>query len=75
MMVSDDDLLSRAVRNAHWQVKVGEPRWVGVMAAFACGSGLAMMLCRRFELDPDEIVRKRQMRNPRALAVGPAGGG
>ena len=33
-----------------------QPRWIAVMDTFACGSGYAHALCRRFGFDPDEKV-------------------
>jgi hypothetical protein len=54
------DLLDRAVRNArsrkHGRLK--HPRWVGVADAFALGSTYSQELCRKFDLDPDELVKK-----------------
>lgn len=59
--IPDAQLLERAVRNArardhrrgvqHW-------RWVAVMDAFALGRTYAHQLCRRFGLDPDELVKR-----------------
>lgn len=59
--IADDELLRRAVANArsrdhrkgvkHW-------RWVAVMDAFALGSTYSHQLCRRFGLDPDEMVKR-----------------
>lgn len=57
---SDEDLLRRAVRNARDPNKRGRSnaaRWVHVMEVFALGSTYAAQLCRRFDLDPDEMVR------------------
>jgi len=59
--IKDDELLARAVRNARDRSKrksVKHPRWVAVMDAFALGSGYAQQLCRRFGLDPDEMVKR-----------------
>lgn len=57
--LSDADLLGRAVKGARKRGRNGEPhwRWVAVMDAFALGSTYAQQLCRRFGLDPDEMVR------------------
>ena len=54
--ISDDDLLRRAVRNARANKKAW--RWVAVMETFALGSGYAQELCRRFDFDPDEYVKR-----------------
>lgn len=51
---TDDDLLRRAVTTAK---RKGQPRWLAVMHAFQCGSTVAQNLCRRFDLDPDEIMK------------------
>ena len=58
--ISDEELLNRAVRNARSRdCRKGErhPRWVAVVDAFALGSSFASQLCRRFGLDPDEMVK------------------
>ena len=59
--IPDDKLLQRAVRCArsHTARKgVKHPRWVAVMDAFGLGSTYAHQLCRRFDFDPDEMVRR-----------------
>ena len=59
--ISDAELLERAVRNCrdrHSPKRVDHPRWVAVMDAFALGSTYAQQLCRRFGMDPDEMVRR-----------------
>lgn len=59
--ISDAKLLERAVLSARSRRKnKGEkhPRWVAVMDAFQLGSTYAGQLCRRFDLDPDEEVRR-----------------
>ena len=57
----DEELLRRAVTNARSRLRYkGEkhPRWTAVQDAFALGSTYAGQLCRRFDLDPDELVRR-----------------
>ena len=59
--VSDEALLRRAVRNARdrsCRKGVTHPRWVAVADAFALGSSFATQLCRRFDVDPDELVKR-----------------
>jgi hypothetical protein len=59
--VSDHDLLARAVRGALDSRKnkgVEHPRWVAVMDLFVLGSNHAHWLCQRFNIDPDEMVKR-----------------
>lgn len=59
--IADDELLRRAVTNARSRRERRggkQPRWVGVMDTFALGSTYARQLCRRFDLDPDEMVSR-----------------
>lgn len=59
--IPDKDLLERAVRNArdrHAKKGAVHPRWIAVMDAFVLGSGSAKELCRRFDLDPFEMVAR-----------------
>lgn len=59
--IPDAELLARAVRNARDRVtRKGflHPRWVAVMDCFALGSTYSHQLCRRFGLDPAEMVKK-----------------
>lgn len=59
--IPDAVLLGRAVRNArdkHSRKGVPHLRWVAVMDTFALGSTFAMQLCRRFNLDPNEMVKR-----------------
>lgn len=58
--ISDEELLRRAVTNARANVPKARAhyRWVAVMETFMLGSGFAMELCRRFGLDPDELVKR-----------------
>ena len=59
--IPDEELLRRAVRNARdrsYSKGTKHERWVAVMDAFALGSTYAHQLCRRFALDPDEMVSR-----------------
>lgn len=59
--VPDDVLLRRAVEGALDRTKnkgVGHPRWVAIMDVFLVGSTYARMICHRFNLDPDEMVKR-----------------
>ena len=57
--IPDEELLRRAVRNARRRGPKGDhARWVAVMDAFALGSTYAHQLCRRFDLEPDEMVTR-----------------
>lgn len=59
--VSDDQLLSRVVRDCRDQRKrkgVLHPRWVAVMDTFIVGSTYAHLICRRFGYNPDEMVKR-----------------
>lgn len=59
--IDDETLLGRAVRSARDRsARKGQrhARWVAVMDAFALGSTYARILCRRFGLDPDEMVKR-----------------
>lgn len=59
-MPSDNALLFRAVTSAR-KVKnprYGIPRWKSVMDRLLLGSTYAREICMRFNLDPDEKVRK-----------------
>lgn len=53
--------VERAVRNAKSRLVGQSPRWAAVSEIFACGSGYAHELCRRFDLDPDELVLGAQL--------------
>lgn len=56
--IPDSELLERAVRSARDRNKRGKhTRAEAVMWAFAHGSTYASQLCRRFGLDPGELVR------------------
>jgi hypothetical protein len=57
--IPDEKLLERAVRCARDVTAPSRhkhPRWVAVSQAFALGSTYSHQLCRRFGLDPDEMV-------------------
>lgn len=57
--IPDDHLLKRAVQNARPPtVTVGQYRWVVVGKVFGLGSTFSQQLCRRFGLDPDDVVNK-----------------
>lgn len=58
--IKDAELLQRAVR----ECRRGRGRhkivlWSKVSDRFALGSGYSIELCRRFGLDPDEMVKER----------------
>jgi hypothetical protein len=58
--IKDNELLGRAVR----ECRRGRGRakvylWSKISDRFALGSTYSMQLCRRFGLDPDEMVRDR----------------
>jgi hypothetical protein len=55
------DLLRRAVkgcRDRKSRKGSAHPRWVAVKDTFALGSGYSHDLCRLFDLDPDEMVKR-----------------
>lgn len=54
---SDMGLVERAVRNAIAVTK--RPRWVAVQDLFGTGSTTSRALCRRFALDPEEIIANK----------------
>ena len=59
--IPDNELLRRAVtlcRGRDCRKGRPHPRWTAVMDTFALSSGFAMELCRRFGLDPDEMVKR-----------------
>lgn len=59
--IEDDELLRRAVllaRSTRHPKGVKHPRWVAVMSLFSLGSTYSAQLCRRFGLDPDEMVKR-----------------
>jgi hypothetical protein len=58
--IPDSELLRRAITNARDTGRLCQPvlRWVAVMHVFQLGSIHAAQLCRRFGLDPDEMVTR-----------------
>lgn len=59
--IPDAELLRRAVKSCRDVSKnkgAKHPRWVAVMDAFQLGSTYAWQLCERFNLDPDEQVKR-----------------
>lgn len=52
--IPDDKLIERAVRNARPRRRA--TRWSAVSDQFGLGSTYAMQLCRRFDLDPNEMI-------------------
>lgn len=56
--LDDEELLRRAVSNSRPRRQVSAARWIAVMDTFMTGSGSAILLCERFNLNPDEIVTK-----------------
>lgn len=59
--IPDTELLRRAVGQCRDRLsRKGEkhPRWVAVMDTFLLGSTYSHQLCRRFGLDPDEMVTR-----------------
>lgn len=58
--IPDDELLGRVLRYLQKRGRSREklPLWSIVSTKFALGSGYASQLCRRFGLNPDEIVRR-----------------
>lgn len=55
-MYDHGDLVMRAVRNAGLHSMEKTYRWVHVKHVFAVGSTVATELCRKFGVDPDEVV-------------------
>lgn len=59
--IPDEELLRRAVnrvRSPRYRKGSKHHRWVAVMDNFLLGSTFAHQLCRRFNLDPDEMVSR-----------------
>ena len=58
--IPDEELLRRAVTSArakrHGNIR--HPRWCAVSDAFLLGSTYSAQLCRRFGLDPEEMVKR-----------------
>ena len=56
-----EDLLKRVVRNCRARDRrkhEAHPRWVAVADCFSLGSTYSRDLCRKFDLDPDELVKR-----------------
>jgi hypothetical protein len=59
--IPDIELLRRVVHQCRGrQYRKGEahPRWTAVMDNFMLGSTFAQQLCRRFNFNPDEMVKR-----------------
>lgn len=59
--IPDVELLRRAVkqcRSLHWAKGRGHTRREAVMDTFLLGSGYSEQLCKRFNLDPFEMVKR-----------------
>ena len=58
--ISDTELLERALRECRRvRSRAKIVLWAKVSTRFALGSTYAGQLCRRFGLDPDEMVKDR----------------
>ena len=58
--IPDEELLSRAVRNCRGRTAGKHPRWTAVSDTFVLGSTYSAQLCRRYGLDPEELVSRRR---------------
>lgn len=58
--IPDNDLLGRAVRGCRARSSGKSPRWVCVSDTFGLGSTYSQQLCRRFGVDPDEMIGRRR---------------
>lgn len=58
--IPDNELLGRVLRHIQKRGRSREklPLWSVVGDRFALGSGYASQLCRRFGLDPEQIVKR-----------------
>lgn len=56
-MLDDNELLRRAVTGAENKELTDLPRWSVVRGIFGVGSTSGAELCRRFDCDPDEILK------------------
>jgi len=58
--IPDNELLQRVIRNLHKRGRSREkvPFWWIVSDRFALGSTYSFQLCRRFGLEPEEMVRR-----------------
>lgn len=53
---SDAELLGLAIKNIRQRGCHKQPRWVHVKKVFLLGSTYSETLCRRFGLDPNELI-------------------
>lgn len=53
---SDASLMEWAVKHVGYRARDRKPRWAHVMDMFGFGSTSGHLMCRRFDVDPDEIV-------------------
>ena len=51
-------LVRAALRGMRGTSRYGQERWILVMELFGLGSTVARALCREFEMDPDEVLKK-----------------
>lgn len=61
--ITDTELVERAVRLAYPQTNQPLPRWACVKQTFGNGSGVSRELCKRFGLDPDEMMKVPRRRD------------
>jgi hypothetical protein len=59
--VPDNELLGRVLRYlaTRGRGRIKCPLWSVVSEHFALGSGYSIQLCRKYGLNPDEIVKRR----------------
>lgn len=55
--IKEADLIWGVMRNLHGNRRNTLPRWALVRNAFGTGSGVAAALCRRFNLNPEEVLK------------------
>lgn len=56
-----EELVRRATKSArsrNLRKGMKHPRWIAVMDTFGLGSTYAHDLCRRFDLNPNELVKR-----------------
>lgn len=59
--ISDEELLRRVVTQCRYRYGLSSgrhQRYLAVMDNFMLGSTYAAQLCRRFDLDPNEMVKR-----------------
>lgn len=56
--IPDSELVRRAVLAARHPRRGLQPRWVAVMHVFQLGSTYAAQLCRRYDINPEEEVKR-----------------